>query len=98
MVTLNWTKNGIAGSREFKSQVIADKFAAGLVRTGYTIVGAPAEVETEQTGRVGNGREVHRLVGGVAHCGSSYRSRTLGGTLTTKVTGEEISCTKCLAH
>lgn len=97
MITLNWTKNGIDGSREFKSQVIADRFAAGLVRTGYAIIEDAPATEVEQTGRIGKGREVHRIVGGAAHCGSSYRARKLGGTLTTKVTGEAITCTKCLA-
>lgn len=99
MITLKWTKNDVEGSREFGSQVIADRFAAGLVRTGYTIIEDTPAAEVEQTGRIGaKGLEVHRIVGGVAHCGSSYRARKLGGTLTTKVTGEAITCTKCLGH
>lgn len=99
MVTLKWTRNGEAGQREFGSQFLADRFAKGLVRTGYTIVeDAPAAEATEQTGRIGKGLEIHRIVAGVAHCGSSYRARQLGGTLSTKVTGEAITCTKCLGH
>lgn len=97
MITLQWTKGQTTGSREFRTQAMADRFAAGLERTGYTIV-KPVETETEQTGRAGHGLATHRIVGGVAHCGASYRSRTLGGTLATTITGEAIDCTRCLAH
>jgi len=95
MTIINWTKGETTGSREFTNERVAARFAEGLKRTGYTIVEDAPAAEVEQTGRVGKGLEVHRIVGGVAHCGSSYRTRTMGGTLTTKVTGEVITCTKC---
>jgi hypothetical protein len=95
MITINWTKNGTEGSREFRSQVLADRFAAGLVRTGHTIIEAAPVAEVEQTGRVGNGLAVHWIVGNAAHCGASYRSRTMGGRLPVRVTGEVIDCERC---
>jgi len=100
MITIKWTGKG-EGSRDFTNERVAARFAEGLERTGYTVetvTEEPAEVETEKTGRIGRGREVHRLVAGVAHCGASYRARRMGGTLPTTVTGEAITCSKCLAH
>jgi len=94
MITIKWTGKG-EGQREFKNERVAARFAEGLERNGYTVITETPATETESTGRIGKGLEVHRIVGGVAHCGASYRSRQLGGTLTTKVTGEEITCRKC---
>lgn len=101
MITIKWTGKG-EGSREFRNATVAANFAAGLERTGYTVETITEEVapaaEAEKTGRAGKGLQVHRIVGGVAHCGASYRARRMGGTLPTTVTGEAITCSKCLAH
>jgi len=100
MITVKWTGQH-NGNREFRTEVLANRFAEGLKRTGYKVEivdEAPAETPAKITGRAGKGLEVHEIVAGVAACGSSYRSRKLGGTLVTKVTGEEITCRKCANH
>ena len=101
MITIKWTGKG-EGSRDFTNERVAARFAQGLERTGYTVETVTEEpapaAEAEQTGRIGKGREVHRLVADVAHCGASYRARRMGGTLASTVTGEAITCSKCLAH
>jgi hypothetical protein len=100
-ITIKWTGKA-TGEREFTNERVAARFAEGLERTGYTVETVTEEpapaAEAETTGRIGKGREVHRIVAGVAHCGASYRARKMGGTLPTTVTGEAITCSKCLAH
>lgn len=48
----------------------------------------------EQTGRVGNGHHVHRLVGSHSACGASFR-RGLGAHRPVFVTGEQVTCGNC---
>lgn len=58
-------------------------------------VAAPAPAK-EQTGRVGKGVHVHRLVLGSSVCGASFR-RGLGAQRPTYVTGETVTCGNCKA-
>lgn len=99
MVTLNWTKNGQTGSREFRTQFLADRFAAGLIRTGYDIVKAAPVAETVPaalTGRVGKGLAVHRIVEGHAACGASFRKgHSFHTARKVAVTGETVTCRSC---
>lgn len=98
MITVKWTGKG-EGSREFRNEKVASNFAAGLKRTGYQVEVINSEVAKQAeivTGRIGKkGLEVHEIKAGVAKCGASYRARRLGGTLVTKVTGEEVTCRRC---
>ncbi len=100
MQTIHWTRGNETGSKRVHDFALQSTLAA-FRAAGYTIVeDAPAGDEitpaAEQTGRVGKGREIHRIVGGGAQCGSSYR-RGLGANSAIKVTGEEITCAKCRA-
>jgi hypothetical protein len=101
MITIQWTKNGTEGSREFRTQVLADRFAAGLARTGYTVLDSAPAVEVPAapvaiTGRVGKGTAVHQIVEGHAKCGASYRKgHSFGTTRKVAITGEEVTCRGC---
>lgn len=97
MVTVKWTGTR-TGEREFRTEVLATRFADGLKRTGYMVEIVAEAIETTEavlTGRAGKGKEVHRIVANVAACGASYRARRMGGTLPTTITGEEITCSRC---
>lgn len=99
MVTIQFERNGQAGTKKVHGFALETTLAS-FRAAGYTIVSdgsAPAPVvapAAEQTGRVGEGRQVHRIVGGAAHCGTSYR-RGMKGNLDVRVTGEEMTCSKC---
>jgi hypothetical protein len=94
--------NGERGSKKVHDFGMVNTLAS-FRRAGYTIIEQDTAVvetaeivTTEQTGRVGKGREIHRIVGGGADCGSSYR-RGLNANSIVKVTGEEVTCSKCRA-
>lgn len=102
MITIEFTRNGQSGSRKIHTFAL-ESTLRNYRAAGYTITSdgsAPVSVPVvtaEQTGRVGKGREIHRIVGGGADCGSSYR-KGLNANSIVKVTGEDITCAKCLKH
>ena len=103
MVTIEFTRNGQAGSKKVHGFAL-ESTLRNFRAAGYTITSdgsAPAPVATpaqaELTGRVGKGLAVHRIIGNGAHCGTSYR-RGVQKNLAVKVTGEPIDCVRCLGH
>jgi hypothetical protein len=102
MVTIEFTRNGQTGTKKVHDFALEDTLAS-FRRAGYTITSdgsapaAPVATEVpaaEQTGRVGRGHEVHRLVAGHSSCGASFR-RGLNTNRPTTVTGEAITCRSC---
>lgn len=102
MITIEFTRNGQSGSRKVHTfaleSTLANYRAAGYTITsdGSAPVAAPVVKVTGETGRVGKGREIHRIVGGGAACGSSYR-KGLNANSIVKVTGEDVTCSHCKA-
>lgn len=103
MKTINWTRNGETGSKKVHDFAY-DSMVASFRRAGYTVAeeapAAPAqpvtETAAEQTGRVGGGREVHRIAAGHTVCGASYRRNSLGSTARqVTITGEQVTCRHC---
>jgi hypothetical protein len=101
MITIEFTKNGTAGSKKVHSFALASTLAS-FRRAGYTITSdgtAPAAapaVTAEQTGRVGDGLAVHVIVENHARCGASFRRNSLGATTRrVRITGEDVTCENC---
>lgn len=105
MKNINWTRNGETGTKKVHDHAY-DSMVASFRRAGYTVadetpVAAPTQPVTEapaagQTGRVGRGREVHRITAGHTDCGASYRRNSLGSTTRqVSITGEPVTCRHC---
>jgi hypothetical protein len=110
MKVINWTRGTETGSKKVHDFAY-DSTIASFRRAGYTITEsattAPAQpvapaatiatiATDEQTGRVGRGREVHRIAAGHTVCGASYRRNSLGSTTRqVSITGEPVTCRHC---
>lgn len=102
MITIEFERNGQAGTKKVHTFALESTLrnfrAAGytIISDGSTPAAAPVAPVTGETGRVGKGREVHKIVGGGAACGSSYR-KGLAANSIVKVTGEDVTCSHCRA-
>lgn len=103
IITAVRVSTGETITRRIPSDAVASShYAAFQASSAYADVklnptAAPAAAPApaaEQTGRVGHGVHVHRIVANSSVCGASFR-RGLGKQRPVRVTGEAVTCGNC---